>query len=425
MRSLAALLLSLAFALAACDAGEVTLVAPQKTTSATAALTVHATLGEPYADLAAALGWQAGIPGAHVRIHNSREPYDEDYWVTGQTDATGTAAFPDLLEGIYEVEITRTLTDDEVARAGTASRIVAGGRWLHAPRDAVREIPLTPNQRKGLVFGEIALIPPPGWEIGDSYHSAEYIELFNNSDATVWLDGMILGFGWYFWRDYGGWPCTLSEPFRTDPDGIWARSAARFPGSGHDYPVAPGATALIAKSAIDHTSVHWSLSDLSEADFELPIGGGAGNPDVPDLVQLGPIMLYPSEPNTTFPLFLSEPVDLASLPTRADPNKGFIHLRYPRDGIVDAVLVQYDFAKSSYEAAPFCSQALDPFFEALPGPAVWESSDGDGAAWTAQRRVIGHENGRPILQDTNTSMADFVRAWKTPGTTPDSGPGGP
>ena len=179
------------------------------------------------------------------------------------------------------MEITRALSSDEVARAGTSVKVVAGGRWLAAPRAAVLEVALTPNQRNGLVFSEVALTPPPGWEIGDSYHGAKYIELFNNSDQILDPDGMILGFGWYFWRDYDGWPCTLSVPFRTDPNGIWARSAARFPGSGHEYPMAPGATVVVAKSAIDHTSVHRSLSDLSTAEFRVPNRRSREQPERP------------------------------------------------------------------------------------------------------------------------------------------------
>lgn len=409
--------------LTACGSGDVEVIAPDPGAGGRAALTVHATLAEPYADLATALGWAAGVPGAQVRVHKTLEPYDGEYWVTGQTDASGTAAFPDLLNGLYEVVITRPLTDAEAAKAGT-TRMVAGGRWLDAPREGVREIPLTPNQRKGLVFAEFALTVPLPWETGGgSYHAAKYIELLNNSDATLYLDGMILGVGWDFYTDIADyWTCDVSAPFRTDPGGIWTGFSLRFPGSGADYPVAPGATVLIARSAIDHTSAHPSLSDLSAADFEFPTEGAAGNPDVPNLVELGPNLLNPAEPNNTYPLFLSDAVDVEALPVRSDPIGGRKYWRFPGDRIVDAVLMQWDFTKGSFQPSPFCNQALDPSFEALPGPALWSGSD--GAAWTAQRRVIGHEGGRPILQDTNTSMADFVRALKTPGWTPDSVPGG-
>ncbi|MFO8174099.1 MAG: hypothetical protein R6T96_07420 [Longimicrobiales bacterium] len=89
---------------------------------------------------------------------------------------------------------------------------------------------------------------------------------------------------------------------------------------------------------------------------------------------------------------------------------------------MDVTIGRYDFTKRGIEFPPLCNQALHPAFETLPGPAVWASLD--GASWTVQRRVIGHVGGRAILQDTNTSMADFVQAWKTPGWTADTMPGG-
>jgi hypothetical protein len=213
----------------------------------------------------------------------------------------------------------------------------------------------------------------------------------------------------------------MTAPIRTDPDGIWSRALLRFPGSGADYPVGPGETVLVANSATDHTPVHASLHDLTVADFEYPSGGQAGNPDVPNLADVGPYTLDIGDPLPGHPLFLAESIELEALPVWIEPVNGYGYWRIPRERIVDVSVGQFDYTKSNFEMISLCNQALDPTFETLPGPAVWSSSD--GAAWTVQRRVIGHVGGRAILQDTNTSMADFVRAWKTPGWTADTLPG--
>ena len=181
-------------------------------------------------------------------------------------------------------------------------------------------------------------------------------------------------------------------------------------------------TVLVANSATDHTPVHASLTDLTIADFEFPSGGHAGNPDVPNLTDVGPLSLYPGDPLTGDPLFLAGPVDLEGLPVWIEPVNGNPYWRIPRERIVDVSVGRYDYTKLGFEARPLCNQGLHPTFETLPGPAVWESSD--GAPWTVQRRVIDHVGGRAILQDTNTSMADFVRGRKTPEWTPDILPGG-
>ena len=278
-----------------------------------------------------------------------------------------------------------------------------------------------PNQATGLVFSEVSFSQPLPWEGG--YMLGKYVELYNNSTATVFLDGMIMGLGWdKFFDAATGWSCTMSRPFRTDAEGVWSKTFLQFPGSGADFPVAPGATVLIARSAVDHTGFHWTLNDLSEADFEFGSSGTAGNPDVPDLVDRGPASVRSFDFMAADPLFLAEPLDLESLPRMAETWLGYVFLKFPKESIVDVTMGMGDMTKNGFQAFPFCDMALHPGFETLPGPAVWD--DSEGAAWTRQRRVLLSEDGRKILQDTNTSMADFVRAWKTPGEVPVSLTGG-
>ena len=407
-----------------CDPGEIDLVSPEGSTAEVPALTVRAILGDSHQDLAMTLGWADGIPDAMVRVHKEDEPYDEGYWVHAETDVSGTASFSDLLPGIYEIEIARAIHPDEAEASGGSVQVMAGGVWLRVPRNAPEDVAIVPNQVSGLVFSEVAVIKPLPWETGGpTYTDGVYLELFNNSEQTVFLDGMILGFAWDKYHEYPvGWTCALSFPFRTDPEGVWARRFLRFPGSGTEHPVMPGETVLIARSAIDHTPVHPSLEDLSTADWEFGLSGAAGNPDVPDLSIVGLEGLRINDPMFGNPLFLSRPVDTESLPRLTESWSGRTYLRFPREEIIDVTIGAVDFTKSSFETAAPCSQAIDPHFETLPGPALWSASD--GPAWTAQRRVLFTADGRKILQDTNTSMADFVRAWKTPGWIPDTIPDG-
>lgn len=397
--------------LSACNPGDADPVSPDPPDDTPPPLSVRVTLDD--VGLATQLGWQAGVPSAAVRVHKTSDPYDPTYWSTATTDSGGLAEFQDLLEGQYDVEVTRELTKTEAAQAESDVRVVAGGRWLNVPRDGVQQVTAKASRDGGLVISELALAVPLPWETGGGYHAAKYIELYNNSDEVKFLDRMILGFGWEFYRDLDSWTCGISEPFRTDPQGIWSRSYLRFPGEGSDYPVGPGETVLVARSAVDHTSVHSSLSDLTSAEFEFPSAGSAGNPDVPDLTDVGSRQLLGPEPNVTYPIFLAAPTDTESLPTATEPLRGVVYHRFPISSVVDVAVMQWDYTKGGTTQPPFCSQVVTPDLEALPGPALWSSSD--GAAWTGQRRLLGVEGGRGILQDTNSSMSDFVRAWKTPG----------
>lgn len=406
---------------AACDPGDVTLVTPQGATE-DQSTHIHAVLDTPYASLSATLGWQGGIPGATVRLHRAEEPYDSSYWVSATTDTNGTATFSGLLAGSYDVEVVRSLDASEANAAGNDVHIVAGGRFTGLPKQEV-DVTAEPNHVGSLVFSEVAITAPLPWETGGgNYDDGKYLELYNDSNQTVYLDGMLLGVAYYFNRDYTARPCSMNDVALNDPAGIWTKQLLRFPGGGTDHPVRPGQVVVVAKSAVDHRSVHPTLVDLSHADFEWGGQHTADNPDVPNLLDVGPTPMYPPVPVGEEAVFLARATDLDGLPRWIQPYDGSTYIRIPAAAVVDAMAPLVDWTKESYTPTRRCPQMLNKAFERLPGPALWSGED--GASYSLQRRVIATlPDGRKLLQDTNTSMADFVRAFVTPGTLADI-PGG-
>jgi hypothetical protein len=404
--------------LVACDAGDVVLLAPASKPNAPT-LSIRAVLDTSYTALADSLGWAAGVPSATVRVHVMAEPYDSSYWQEATADSTGVATFTDLLAGLYEVLVVRRLTAAESVR-GNGVRVVAGGRRIWLPVSGVEDVMMAPNHRGSLLFGEIAVAVT----IPEGYTDAKYFEVYNNSDTTIYLDGKYWGIGWNLNRDYPYWPCAQTAPIRNDPEGIWTRLVEQFPGRGTDHPLAPGRTALIAKAAIDHRAVYPGLYDLSRADFEFGgYGTSADNPDVPDLEDIGlsPFAVYGAL-GPGAPVYLAEPVDLATLPRYIDPHSGYTWVRIPRVLILDAWAGIEDFATESYEASPACLEDFNRAFERLAGPVFEYLTDfPDGLSF--QRRIVAVlPDGRKVLQDTDTSMEDFVKAPWTPGWVPDSLP---
>ena len=406
----------------ACDTGEVRLLAPE-TSSDEPATRLQVTLDTPFVSLATSLGWSQGIPGATVRFHRTEEPYDNGYWVSVTTDESGGAGMPNLLTGLYDVEVVRQLTPEERAAVGNQTYVVAGGRVAWLPAD---EFPLTaqPNRRGTLVFSEVAITGPPPWETGGgNYDDAKYLEIYNNSTQTIFLDGMLLGIGYDYSRDSSFRPCGVSETVLNDPGGIWTNQILRFPGNGAQFPVEPGGLNVVAKSAVDHRPAHATLQDLSGADFEWGGERTADNPDVPNLADVGPTPVWLNKPIGEDPIFLARPVDLNGLPTWVQPYDGYRYVRIPSAAVLDAVAPLYDFTRASFEPTQRCLHVLNAAFERLPGPALWEGET--GALYSLQRRVLADSpTGTPLLQDTNTSMADFVRAMVTPGTIMQVPPGG-
>jgi hypothetical protein len=406
--------------LASCDPGDVVLLAPDGSDASAPTVSIRAVIDTQYATIAASLGWMAGVPGAQVRVHRMDEPYDETYWHVAAADTTGLATFADLLFGLYEVEVTRALLASEAAQSADAERLLAGGRRVYLPASGVHEVTVAPDGRGPLVFSEFKFNQAayPSETGGVSYPDAKYFEVYNNSDTTIYLDGRYWGMGWDIMISFPAWPCVQTSAVRNDPEGIWAQNVFRFPGAGTDHPLLSGQVALVAKVAIDHRAVHPALFDLSNADFEW--GGDADNPDVPNLEDIGLRPMVVTYPGDGHPVFLSEPVDLATLPRYVDPVSGNPWVRIPRALVLDASVGTYDQTSSpgSGGQVTACLEAMHRYFERLPGPA--SAFDDFYQGLSAQRRILlVRPDGRKELQDTETSMVDFVKAPRTPGWIPD------
>ena len=99
----------------------------------------------------------------------------------------------------------------------------------------------------------------------ENYQADQYITLYNNSDQTIYLDGLCVGV-----VDPGN---NLESPWMayTEMKRIPVNDLTwQFPGSGKEYPLAPGEETTIATNAIDHTGgefQHANSVDLSGVDW--------------------------------------------------------------------------------------------------------------------------------------------------------------
>ncbi len=114
------------------------------------------------------------------------------------------------------------------------------------------------------------------------YFYDQFIELYNTSENTLYLDGCIIT------RNF---PFDLSDI--EDIDYVRATYAFQFPGTpvtGREYPIEPGQHIVVATDAIDHSLYASNGVDLSGADWEFfnTLGGDWDNPDVPNVVNIHP-----------------------------------------------------------------------------------------------------------------------------------------
>jgi len=331
---------------------------------------------------------------------------------------------PDL-PGRYAISVIRVLT------AGELELIGAGGADLNAfagAKSVEVEAPssetvvwASAGQRGSLVISELfnGKVRMSG---GEWYNHSQFIELYNNSAATIYLDGKVLVKGLVYMRDYSWGACDILQRYLNDAEGIWTnRYVVAFPGSGQEYPLAPGQVAVVAMDAIDHRQFHPDLHDLSNADFELTEEGDPDNPAVPNMLVLGRQCCGGHGLRwdwTQEVVFVAGPVDVSSLPRDTPPLIGEIW-QIPGGKILDvlaATATPEIEAVHSAQFGPLCPRIVHENFDRQPA-AIVDSQSLEGI----QRRVFTVlPDGRKILQRTKTSSRDYVGRYPaTPGFIPE------
>lgn len=391
----------------ACDTPGLTFVDPESLGSGNrdAPYTVRVVLEDTA--LAATLGWTNGVSGAEVIVHRFIDPYQPD---TLMTDSTGRVVLPEgLLSGHYRIAALRVLTDEEATQTGGVIRAFGDGLATWLPATSV-ELMLGTDNPGSLVFSEIYY---GGGTQEIRYRWSQFVEFYNNSDTTVYLDGLL--FGSAYGHHASGLPCSESRAWREDPLGLWAIVFYQFPGGGSDFPVMPGEVITVAMDAADHSVVHPTLPDLSRADFELEGPVDTDNPSVPNMPSVGPLTPYGHGMST-----MPEQVQFLSLPVNVDALETALvneirYARIPADRIIDVLdgdMVNLNAQPDLIE--PYRCKWVNREFDRLE--SVHYRLDGVGSMSSSHRRIIRAEpGGRRVLQDVNTTFLDFVVAAYSPG----------
>lgn len=392
-----------------CGGGERSIVDPPPPGSQNPAVTLVAHSED--AAVANQLGWSSGVPGAEVTV----TPADGDGAAQSFTSGnTGRVQLPQLTEGRkYLISVRRVLTTQESARLGAGTDVLGFAGFDTVTVGSVSASPtftVAASRRGSLVISEWSFIGKFELCCG-TYDEAGFIEVYNNSDSTIYLDGMILGVGFVLRDDYPNLPCSMFDGLRTDATRIWSLFHEAFPGSGRDYPVLPGKIAVVANSAIDHSVYSSGLLDLRSADFELSGGIGANNPAVPNMVSLSvetpPFGQYFSSLGAV--TFVATPGPVDELPRQSDPRSSRLWRGFPASRVIDvfATSSQYD---SGYKQ---CPRMLHENFDRRNG--VFIPFRADDYLTSVSRRSFVTVDGRARLQDTRTSAADFTAGSRTPG----------
>ncbi|MBO7379794.1 MAG: DUF4876 domain-containing protein [Bacteroidales bacterium] len=256
-----------------------------------------------------------------------------------------------------------------------------------------------------IVIGKVyyGMTPSAASSTTKNYMDGQYIELFNQSSDTLDLTGLYIGNGeadsktlmWNMSRiaeTYGDSTITMKQVFR-------------IPASKKSI-LAPGASLLIANSAIDHTSFSVYESDLTGADFEAKDNAGnkTNNESVEALEltytaysaisymllsQAGPLQLT---------LFTATDDQMAAIDTtfQYGKTKGNQYLRIPAKYVIDGIeLMNKNYAEDEWKHL---------YSEIDKGSQICTSFSGE----VYYRKTARLLQNRVILADTDNSTNDLA-----------------
>ena len=206
------------------------------------------------------LGW-IGVPEATIKISSETFSYEEEFL----TDLDGKVVIRNLPAGTYNIMAELINTEENFMILGQASRSL-----LFDP-EPVDTVYMTYQQSSPLVINELYFV---GCSYSYFYYYDQFIELYNSSNDTLYLDGIFVVRGTHI----------------EDIIDIEAEDYAlgyyvyKFPGEygvTRNSPLGPKEFTVIATDAIDHSRINARCVNLLNSDWEffLRAGGRLRQPD--------------------------------------------------------------------------------------------------------------------------------------------------
>lgn len=322
----------------------------------------------------------APVAGAKVTLVSSSYYSDKTSLkqYSAYTDSAGLVIFNDLAGSSYNMNIEAEVTYTNQSGIMDTVMLISGKMVDIFSSSAFPDtIEMTPSKSDGIVINEIYSCGPVSTAY---YYFDQYIELYNASENTVYLDGIIVGRG----RQ------TLNDSLET-VDYAQATYLFHFPGeplTGREYPFLPGEFLVLAQDALDHSQYIPTSLDLSDADWEFfdQYGGADIDNPAPNILNYRPdkdidFMIG----LTSNVIFLTDGSEWYYGDCYPNSNSQFIHL--PLETVIDAV----EYA-SSAELTHSSSRRLDAGFAGI-GITRYSGK-------STERRLPGF--------DTDNSTVDFV-----------------
>lgn len=327
---------------------------------------------------------------------------DQGTIYTARCSSTGLASFS-VEPGYYSASVHYQTTSGLVFSGRIESLSLLAGQ---GETEEIIELPLTQAKTSALIIKEIYFGGCKGLN-NEDYQADQYVTLYNNSDMTIYLDGLCVAV-----VDPGNYqesPWMKYTDMKRIPvnDLTW-----QFPGSGKEYPLAPGEETTIATNAVDHTSggfqqansvdlsgVDWGFWDVTLERQNIT----AGVKPLKLLAKLNPSLMMYALPvfGPTFMVFSLQdsPAEYVQDLNNREPrpnanNQKKSYLMVPQEWVIDCVECVKDI--NSPKRVP---NGLDNGKCYIPG----EQYSGRSVIRKKKETI----DGRVVFQDTNNSTEDM------------------
>lgn len=375
--------------------------------------------------------------------------------ITGKTDANGDLKLNAVLPGNYSVQAELQLKQSEYEQQigeETSYEIVHFGGFDE-------KVTINANTSSKLVritsgnLGDLVIkqyyYAGSDTKLGANFRD-QFIEIHNNSDQTIYADGLYLVFlegntnnnptTYTLSNGQYDWSKTAGGGSAANTDYVYSNILIKIPGNGSQYPILPGKSIVIAQTAINHKMPFDDINgtgvaiqepdrtvDLSHADFETymgdyntsigkkPFAWDIQNIMVPDmLVSYWSIASNDLILNVNSMLGLgilrATDTEVATWKKVASPKAptGTLFLQIPKNFIIDGIDIT-DKEQKAPKDFPADIDASRTFIVNAVGQA-----EGTFTGLSVIRKTKEIINGRVVLQDTNNSANDFVTIKANP-----------
>lgn len=348
---------------------------------------------------------QSGASGATITLTSVNDGSVK----TANTDNNGNALFTDVLPGTYTIAASRSLSETEAqSLTGINSAVTLSGVQNNAVVVSGQN-PTFVIQLQGSAIGNLLIkevyytgsrTPSSG-----TYFSDQFVEIYNNATDTIYLDSLCIG------DAYGNSglinPSSQPTPFANDQQHVYLSSIWQIPGTGKQYPLAPGSSIIIAQDGVNHqdpTLNPASPVDLSAADWETynerPDNRDADAPGVPNLRRVYFTGGFDWLITVFGPGLVIFKGDSAQLVTQTEVIPGSSlapRIKVPVTQIIDGFEALKDGSSASYKRIPVGVDAGFVF------------ADDTYNQQSFRRKTSTTINGRRVLQDNNNSTVDFEK----------------